>query len=515
VCTDNLNGIYLINGNTLTSKLSSGGVNQKSFTGGSCTTCGVVVDSIHNSAVISIANNISPTPSSTPIPPGPGAYQVINLANNSISAPIRGVGTHPIAESFGVDTALNLIMSADNQGFFDLIDVTNPSSPIAYTLPGTPLRPSFNSVAIDSTGITISGGQGSGDLLLADLSQVRFAPGNNPPNWTAPNEVEFLAEFDPSFGYFSSGFTGMAAAFGSNEVFLEDAFGTASAGGGIGAIKLPSMGGLGNPAAQDWVVAHMPTTPDNNSWNMTHDPHGLTSARVNLVISGGGVGLGTTPKGIGFVVNNERTYLGVVNLDALLAAPRSPSDAHQLDPNYQTLQNNVIAYIPVNASTQTNFIQNGDFKDGFGSYTTGVVSGSPQISINTSPVTCLPPSPSPVGNPFASLNVPNGADGFFEQQVTVPNAGGQLVSFKSWGIISAVTVTVTVIPASGPPQVLGSFTAPQIMNPDTSCSGVVPSTEGFSLNSFAGQTVTLRFEATSTGANQAIANFDDLFVGAE
>jgi hypothetical protein len=53
------------------------------------------------------------------------------------------------------------------------------------------------------------------------------------------------------------------------------------------------------------------------------------------------------------------------------------------------------------------------------------------------------------------------------------------------------------------------------MNPDTSCSGVVPPTEGFSLSSFVGQTVTLRFEATSTGANQAIANFDDLFVGAE
>jgi len=277
---------------------------------------------------------------------------------------------------------------------------------------------------------------------------------------------------------------------------------------------LPSVGGFGTPSVQDWVVAHMPTTPNNASWNMPGDPHGLTAARINLMITSGGVALGVAPKGIGFVVNNERTYLAIVDIDALLAGPRAANDAHQLDPNFQALQNNLVTYIPVNASTQTNFIKNGDFNDGFGFYTTGVVTGSPQISINTSPVTCLPPVPPPLGNPFAALNVPNGADGFFEQQVTVPNAAGQVVSFKSWGIIGPVTVTVSVTPLIGAPQVLGTFTAPQIMNADSTCSGTTPAIKTFSLNAFAGQTVTLRFEATSVGSSQAVANFDNMFVGA-
>ena len=513
VCTDNLNGIYLINGNTVSSTLTSSGVNTKTTSGGSCTTCAVLVDSGHNRAIISIANNINPTPASTPIPPGPGAYQVLNLANNTLSAPISAVGTHQIAESFGLKAGTNTILSANEQGFFDLIDFSNLAAPIAYSFVGAPLPPELDSTTVDSTGIMISGGEDSANLFLADLSQATFSPGSNPPTWNAPSQFQALPEFDPSFGYFRDGITAMAIAVGSNDAFLEDEFGVAGSGAGIGVVKLPTSGGVGTPAATDWVVAHMPTTPNNASWNMTDDPHGLTAARANLAITGNGVAAGSGLKGTGFLVNKERTYLGVIDLDALLAAPRAANDAHQLDPNYPALQNNLITYIPVNPSTQTSFIQNGDFNNGFGFFTTGTVVGSPQININTSPVTCLPQVPSQFGNPFASLNVPNGADGFFQQQVTVPNAAGQVVSFKSWGIISAVTVTVSVIPSSGPAQMIGSFIAPQIMNPGNTCSGLTPAIKTFSLNAFAGQTVTLRFEATSVGLNQAIANFDNLFVG--
>ena len=514
VCTDNLNGIYLINGNTLSSTLTSGGVNQESFSGGSCTTCGVVVDSARNQAIISIASNVSPTPASTPIPAGPGAYQIINLANNTLSAPISGVGTNQIAESFGLNTGANMILSADEEGFFDLIDITNPASPIAYAFVNAPLEAELDTAAIDSTGITIAGGEGTGELFLADLSQVTFSPGANPPTWNAPNQLQDLPEFDPSFGYFSAGLTGIAIASGTNEAFLEDEFGFAGFGAGIGAIKLPATGGGGMPAAADWVVAHMPTTPDNNSWDMSLDPHGLTAANANLTIASNGVGLGTTSKGIGFVINDERTYLGVVDLDALLAAPRAAADAHQLDPNYQPLQQNVITYIPVNSTSTVNQIQNGDFNDGFGFYTTGIVaggssSGFPTFNVSTDAGSCLT---SQFGNPFASLNVPNGADGFFQQQVAVPDAEGQVVSFTSWGNVSPVTVTVSVI-SSGGPVVLGSFTAPQILTNDTTCSSISPATESFSLNQFEGQMVTIRFEATSTGSDQAIANFDNMFVG--
>lgn len=512
VCTDNITGVYLIDGNSLSSTLVSAGVNQAFFSGGNCTTCGVVVDSPHNRAIINIATNASP--SSTPVAVGPGAYQVVNLANHTLSAPISTAGTHQISESFGLDTGSNLILSANEASQFDLIDVSNPASPIAYAFGNAPIGPIFDTAALDSTGIALAGGEGSGSLFLADLSKATFSAGA-PLTWSAPHQVQDLPEFDPSFGYFSAGLTGIAIAFGSHEAFLEDEFGTANFGAGIGAIKLPASGGGGTPAASDWIVAHMPTTPDNNSWNMPLDPHGLTAATANLVISGGAVGLGSSSKGIGFVINEERTYLGVVDLDALLAAPRAANDTHQLDPNYQPLQQNVITYIPVNQTSMTNQLQNGDFNDGFGFYTTGTVAsgsspGFPKINVSTEVGSCLS---SRIGNPFASLNVPNGADAFFEQQVAVPDSSNQVVSFTSWGEVSPVTVTVSVIPSSGPTVVLGTFTAPQIMSDDTTCSQTGPATESFSLASFQSDTVTIRFEATSAGSDLAIANFDDMFVG--
>ena len=533
VCTDNLNGVYVINGNTLSQTLMSSGVNQEFFSGGFCTTCGVVVDSARNHAIISIANNASPaptgtgttptptgtssrpTPTATPSPAGPGAYQVLDLSNNSFGAPINTADDNQIAESFGLDTGSNLILSADEEGNFDLIDITNPSSPIAYAFVGAPTGIEFDSSAVDVTGITIAGSEFDGQLFLADLSQATFSPNATPPNWNAPNQLQTLPEFAPAFGYFGSGITGLAIAIGTNDAFLEDEFGTAGAGAGIGVIKLPSTGGSGTPAATDWVVAHLPTTPDNNSWNMPLDPHGLTAARANLVISNNAVGLGNAPKGIGFLINDERTYLAVVDLDALLAAPRAAADANQLDPNYQPLQQNLITYIPVNQTSTANQIQNSDFNDGFGFYTTGVVaagssSGFPQINISTNAGMCLPTQ---FGNPFASLNVPNGADGYFEQQVAVPDAGGQVVSFVSWGDVSPVTVTVSAIVNGGQPQVLGTFTAPQLLTNDSTCSSNSPVFETFSLANFQAETITLRFEATSTGSDQAIANFDNIFVG--
>ncbi|MGH7923122.1 MAG: hypothetical protein ACREQH_00860, partial [Candidatus Binatus sp.] len=45
VCVGNNTDVYLINGTTLTSTLTSGATSTQSFSGGSCMNCGVVVDS--------------------------------------------------------------------------------------------------------------------------------------------------------------------------------------------------------------------------------------------------------------------------------------------------------------------------------------------------------------------------------------------------------------------------------------------------------------------------------------
>ncbi|HXN86187.1 MAG TPA: hypothetical protein VN867_08950, partial [Candidatus Binataceae bacterium] len=458
VCTDNLNGIYLINGATLSSTLMSGGTNQEEFSGGLCTTCGVVVDTAHNRAILSIADNASPSPtpsaspSASPSPSaGAGAYQVLDLSGNTLSAPISPPAMDQIAESFGFDTGANLILSADEPGFFDLIDISNLASPIAYEFAGGNQDLEFDSSAIDSTGIVISGGEFGGDLFIADLSQATFSPQATPPTWNAPNQIQYLPEFDSAFGYFSSGLTGLAIASGTNETFLEDEFGFANSGAGMGVIKLPASAGSGTPAATDWVVAHMPTTPNGAQWDMPLDPHGLTAARANIAITNGAVGLGGTPKGIGFVINDERTYLAIVDMDALLGAPRAAADANQLDPNYTPLQSNLIAYVPINASSLVNYLQNSDFNDGLGYYTTATVSagsssGFPNFNVSTNAGMC---DPAQTGNPFLSVNVPNGADGYFQQQVSLPGSPTSL-SFTTWGSVDPVTVTVSVVPATGP-----------------------------------------------------------------
>src|SRR5258706_7149409 len=48
VCTANDTDVYLINGTTLTSTLTSGSTGSANFSGGSCMNCGVVVDSSTN-----------------------------------------------------------------------------------------------------------------------------------------------------------------------------------------------------------------------------------------------------------------------------------------------------------------------------------------------------------------------------------------------------------------------------------------------------------------------------------
>ncbi|WP_304820080.1 hypothetical protein, partial [Candidatus Binatus sp.] len=50
VCTSNGTDVYLINGSTLSNTLTSSAVGTTSFSGGTCSTCGVVVDATTNQA---------------------------------------------------------------------------------------------------------------------------------------------------------------------------------------------------------------------------------------------------------------------------------------------------------------------------------------------------------------------------------------------------------------------------------------------------------------------------------
>jgi PGF-pre-PGF domain-containing protein len=104
------------------------------------------------------------------------------------------------------------------------------------------------------------------------------------------------------------------------------------------------------------------------------------------------------------------------------------------------------------------------------------------------------------GNSFLAMDVPLGAAAKVEQQITLPQTSDQLVlNFDFWGDDNAVAFTVY---AGG--KLLRSLTPPQITH------GAKITTKSYDLSEFAGKTITLRFDATSSGGSGTIANVDNV-----
>jgi hypothetical protein len=121
---------------------------------------------------------------------------------------------------------------------------------------------------------------------------------------------------------------------------------------------------------------------------------------------------------------------------------------------------------------------------------------------------CLP---SQAGNPFLSIDVPAGAVGYAEQLVALP-VGGALLSLRTWGHFDPSSAIISLIDGLGRQYILDSFTVPSLEGPDDyrRCSGRTPVTKSYNLALFAGRTVRLRLEATATGFNGTITDFDDV-----
>jgi hypothetical protein len=68
VCVANNTDVYLLNGSTIAPTLTSAGSGSVSFSGGSCTNCGVSMDSVDNPALIGLSLADA------------GGYQFLNLA---------------------------------------------------------------------------------------------------------------------------------------------------------------------------------------------------------------------------------------------------------------------------------------------------------------------------------------------------------------------------------------------------------------------------------------------------
>lgn len=338
VCTANNTDVYKIVGTELKQTITTSGSGLFSTTGGSCTNCGVVVDPTTNRAIIGESLALG----------AESGYQLLDIGTGTLDPPIvvqvPGSTGPGISESFaaGIVTKGRLssrFILSPSEAFngsgadYQLVDISLPASPSVYgfTRAGSLLSSfgDYDSGAVDcTTGIALATQEFTSNLFVTDLSQVTLTPASSstPAKWSAPAQVQNL----PEFAAFSGGTTAITVPPNSHLGLLIDEFGST----GFGAIQLPSSSGVGVPAIPDWVVGSLPLDPSGAGWSMPLDPHGLT-----------GYISPSSGKAMGLIMNRQRTFLAVVDLQALLSAPRI--GLHTLDPTFDLVANGVIRFVQI------------------------------------------------------------------------------------------------------------------------------------------------------------------------
>jgi hypothetical protein len=291
VCVANDNDVYLINGTTLSSTLSSGATSTEGFSGGSCKNCGVVVDSSTNQALITIGLSSG----------GPGGYQFLDLGGMpAFETPIPAGTT--TSENISIDPVRHLVLSPNEGSLYQLVNVSTSTAALFNNqLEGGEL----DSAAEDcTTGIALATDEGTGNLFIADLTQAVFTPGT-PGTWT---DVGSQFQNFPEFDDFSAGTDGIAVAPGTHLGVVTGEFG----GNLEGVIQLPSTSGSGTPSVVDYAAFTVPNSPDDQAWSQGLDPHTVT-AYVSP----------NSHKAYAVLENNAFTFVAIVDIQAMLSAPRT------------------------------------------------------------------------------------------------------------------------------------------------------------------------------------------------
>ena len=304
VCTANNTDVYVIKGTGLdpavvTNPLTSGGSGVLSFSGGNCTNCGVAMDATHNKAVIGLSLA------------GQGGFQFLNLGaapsfETAFASKSPLFGFSNISEDPLIDPIRNLLLSAAETSNYEIIDVTNSTSPLFFENPISPFLELDSSGEDCSTGIVLAPAEFSfpSQVYIADISNPAFAPftAGLPGTWTAPSQVQTLSE-----SFLAAGASGLAVAQGTHLGVVTREFG----GNTLTAISLPAVSGGGlTPAISDWLTCAI-----GNGFSNGFDPHTVTAYKSP-----------TTGHAIAILANGGATMLAVVDLNNMLdptLVPRS------------------------------------------------------------------------------------------------------------------------------------------------------------------------------------------------
>lgn len=314
VCTGNDPSVYELNGTTLTTTVTSGGSGTISFSGGTCTNCGVVMDSLHNRALIGLSNG------------GVPSFQFLNLGTNSFgSAFASPAGV--ISEDPLVDSSRNLLLSAGENGNFELADVSNPVAPVFYE--NATGNGDNDATAEDcSTGIALAPAEFSDPsrVFIADLTQATLVAGS-PGTWSAASQSQTLADSS-----LFAGPTGIAVAQGTHTGVITGEWG----GNALTALALPTTSGFGTPAVQDWVTCSIGPTPDTFPWDQGADPHAVSAYQSP-----------SSGDAIVLFANKPATWLARVDLTKLLDPTVVPRTSGTNACSAGTLPATVLSFISV------------------------------------------------------------------------------------------------------------------------------------------------------------------------
>jgi hypothetical protein len=313
VCTANDKDVYILQGHSLTDTLTSGSTGLAHFSGGSCMNCGLAIDGVKNLAVITVGLSDSPSGS---------GIQFLYLHTNTFNPPIPL--TNQVSEDITIDPGRGLIVSPDEQGVYDLLPYTKAGA-VAEFAHGV-FAGEFDSAAEDcSTGIGLSSIEFTQNVYLADFTQAKFDPGP-PRTWTAPQAVVPLTT--KPYPEFSAGTSGIAVAPGFHLAAITGEFG----GNTIAVLQLPRTSGSGTPALRDYAVAALP-----GGFSAGFDPHTMTA--YTSPNNGKAYGLFSDAPPV--------TGLWVVDMEALLSAPRDASHPHAVDPTYDLVAHDIVTIIPL------------------------------------------------------------------------------------------------------------------------------------------------------------------------
>jgi hypothetical protein len=292
------------------------------FSGGSCHNCGVAVNAVANQAVIQIGYAGAAS-----------ALQFIDLSTNTLSAPVPT--KNQVSEDILWDPFNNQILSpTEHSSIYDLFTITGaglpgPSTVMEYGKATS--VPDPDSAGEDcSTRIAITVGEATGDVFLADLKQATYTAGT-PGSWSDPAVATYTL---PEFASLSAGASAVAMAPGSTHFgVVAGEFG----GNEIGIMQLPNGSTSGTPTIVDYVVARLPPTPDGVAFSNGFDPHTTTAytspnnqKAYGLAASWGGSYYGAT-------------YIAVIDLQAILAAPRT--GAHTVSSSVNLLTSGIVRYV--------------------------------------------------------------------------------------------------------------------------------------------------------------------------